>query len=86
MMKADTQALQKFMANMPTDEDELAKLQQQHRQILEENRNKVKERKKRNQRLIQHCAIFEKFFPQTADMDQEQFYEFTLNLCNRLDI
>ena len=85
-MKLDSKDLQKFMANMPTDEEELARLQKEHLQILEENRDNVKQRKKRNRRLIQHCAIFEKFFPQTAEMDQEQFYEFTLDLCNKLGV
>ena len=81
MMKADTQALQKFMANMPTDEDELAKLQAQHRKILHENLENERNRKKRNHRLCEHGAIMEEYFPQTMEMDKQQFTTFMQQLA-----
>ena len=81
MMKADTLALQKFMANMPTDEDELAKLQAQHRKILHENLENERNRKKRNHRLCEHGAIMEEYFPQTMEMGKQQFAAFMQQLA-----
>lgn len=81
MMKADTLALQKFMANMPTDEDELAKIQAQHRKILHENLENERNRKKRNHRLCEHGAIMEEYFPQTMEMDKQQFAAFMQQLA-----
>lgn len=68
--------ISRIMPNMPTDENELEAIQQQHRAIIAENREKEKQRKVRNHRLCEHGAIMEAFFPETAAMDSTQFTEF----------
>ena len=73
--------LSKIMPNMPADEDELAAVQEKHRQILAENVAKEKQRKARNHRLCEHGAIMEEFFPQTVTMNKEQFAEFMRTLA-----
>ena len=80
-MKSDTQALQKFMADMPSDPDELARVQEKHRQILHENLENERNRKKRNHRLCEHGAIMEEYFPQTMEMDKQQFAAFMQQLA-----
>ena len=80
-MKTDSQVLQKFMANMPTDEDELATVQAEHRKILHENLENERNRKKRNHRLCEHGAIMEEYFPQTIEMDKQQFAAFMQQLA-----
>ena len=80
-MKTDTQIIQKFMANMPTDEDELARVQADHRKILRENLENERNRKKRNHRLCEHGAIMEEYFPQTTEMDKQQFAAFMQHLA-----
>ena len=80
-MKTDSQVLQKFMANMPTDEDELATVQAEHRKILHENLENERNRKKRNHRLCEHGAIMEEYFPQTTEMDKQQFAAFMQQLA-----
>ncbi len=57
-MKLD---LDKLLANMPKDEDELKTVQAKHRQILSDNHEKEKQRKARNHRLCEHGAIMEGF-------------------------
>ena len=68
--------LSKIMPNMLTDADELAAVQKKHRQIIDENVAREKQRKARNHRLCEHGAIMEEFFPQTIAMNKEQFAEF----------
>jgi len=68
--------LSKIMPNQPTNQDELKQVQEKHRQIITENREKEKHRKARNHRLCEHGAIMEEIFPQTIVMDRTQFTEF----------
>ena len=69
-----------LLANMPKDEDELNTVQEKHRQILQENRDKEKARKARNHRLCERGAILEAYFPQTILMDSAQFAAFMQEL------
>ena len=80
-MKTDSQVLQKFMADMPSDPDELARIQKKHREILRENLENERNRKKRNHRLCEHGAIMEEYFPQTMVMDKQQFAAFMQQLA-----
>ena len=73
--------IDQLLANMPKDEDELKAVQEKHRQILEENRDKEKARKARNHRLCEHGAILEAYFPQTIPMDSAQFSAFMQELA-----
>ena len=73
--------LNRLLANMPEDEDELKTVQKKHRQILRENRDKEKARKARNHRLCEHGAILEAYFPQTISMDSAQFAAFMQELA-----
>lgn len=73
--------LSKIMPNQPSDENELKQVQDKHRQIIAENREKEKQRKARNHRLCEHGAIMEEFFPQTIAMDKGQFSEFMRTLA-----
>ena len=52
---------------MPTE------LQKQHQEELREKRDKLKERKSRTRRLIQHGAIAEAFVQGSEDMSPETF-------------
>lgn len=76
-----TNELAALLANLPQDEDELKTIQAEHRRILQENRDKAKERKRRNHRLCQHGAIMETYFPQTIEMDAVQFAAFMQGLA-----
>lgn len=80
MMKLTPEQLA-YMTNMPHDEDDLKQVQAQHRQIIVENREKEKQRKARNHRLIKHGAVFESIFPQTAEMDDSAYAEFVTGLA-----
>ena len=64
--------IDRLLANMPKDEDELKTVQEKHRQIPQENRDKEKARKTRNHQLCEHGAILEAYFPQTISMDSAQ--------------
>lgn len=77
-MKLD---LDKLLANMTKDEDELKTVQAKHRQILSDNREKEKQRKARNHRLCEHGAIMETYFPQTIEMDSVQLSAFMRELA-----
>ena len=68
--------IDRLLANMPKDEDDLKKVQEKHRKILTDNREKEKQRKARNHRLCEHGAILEAYFPQTISMDSAQFAVF----------
>ena len=70
-----------LIANMPKDEDELKVLQEKHRKILADNREKEKQRKARTHRLCEHGAILEAYFPQTIQMDSAQFSAFLQELA-----
>ena len=48
--------IEELLANMPKDEDELKTVQEKHRKILTDNREKEKQRKART-RLCEHGAI-----------------------------
>ena len=43
--------IDELLANMPKDEDELKTVQEKHRKILTDNREKEKQRKARTHRL-----------------------------------
>lgn len=77
-MKLD---LDELLANIPKDEDELKTVQAKHRQILNDNREKEKQRKARNHRLCEHGAIMEAYFPQTIEMDSAQLSAFMRELA-----
>ena len=70
-----------LIANMPKDEDELKVLQEKHRRILADNREKEKQRKARTHRLCEHGAIMEAYFPQTIQLDSAQFSAFMQELA-----
>ena len=72
--------IDELIANMPKDEDELKVLQEKHRRILADNREKEKQRKARTHRLCEHGAILEAYFPQTIQMDSAQFSAFMQEL------
>ena len=74
--------IDQLLANMPKDEDELKTVQEKHRQILQENRDKEKARKARTHRLCEHGAILEAYFPQTIPMDSAQFAAFMQELVS----
>lgn len=46
--------IDELLANMPKDEDELKTVQEKHRKILTDNREKEKQRKARTHRLCEH--------------------------------
>ena len=73
--------IDEMIANMPKDEDELKALQEKHRKILSDNREKEKRRKARTHRLCEHGAIMEAYFPQTVQMDSAQFSAFMQELA-----
>ena len=73
--------IDQLLANMPKDEDELKAVQEKHRRILQENRDKEKARRARNHRLCQHGAILESYFPQTIEMNEAQFAAFMQQLA-----
>lgn len=73
--------IDELIANMPKDEDELKVLQEKHRRILADNREKEKQRKARTHRLCEHGAILEAYFPQTIQMDSVQFSAFMQELA-----
>ena len=73
--------IDELIANMPKDEDELKDLQEKHRKILSDNREKEKQRKARTHRLCEHGAILEAYFPQTIQMDSYQFSAFMQELA-----
>ena len=68
--------IDELLANMPKDEDELKTVQEKHRKILTDNREKEKQRKARTHRLCEHGAILEACFPETIQMDSAQFSAF----------
>jgi len=72
--------IDELIANMPKDEDELKDLQEKHRKILSDNREKEKQRKARTHRICEHGAILEAYFPQTIQMDSAQFSAFMQEL------
>lgn len=72
--------IDELIVNMPKDEDELKVLQEKHRKILADNREKEKQRKARTHRLCEHGAILEAYFPQTIQMDSAQFSAFMQEL------
>ena len=72
--------IDELIANMPKDEDELKVLQEKHRRILADNREKEKQRKARTHRLCEHGATMEAYFPQTIQMDSAQFSAFMQEL------
>lgn len=74
--------IDKLLANMSKDEDELKTVQEKHRRILQENRDKEKARRARNHRLCQHGAILESYFPQTIEMNEAQFAAFMQQLVH----
>ena len=80
-METNSKVLLRFMANMPTGEDELATVQAEHRKILHENLENERNRKKRNHRLCEHGAIMEEYFPQTMEMNKQQFAAFMQQLA-----
>ena len=82
-MKIDIDAL---LANMPKEEDELKRVQAEHRQILQENRDEAKSRKQRTHRLCQHGAIMESYFPETIEMDEARFAGFMRELVETRDL
>ena len=73
--------IDELIANMPKDENELKVLQEKHRKILADNREKEKQRKARTHRLCEHGAILEAYFPQTIQMDSAQFSAFVQELA-----
>ena len=73
--------IDELIANMPKDEDELKVLQEKHRRILADNREKEKQRKARTHRICEHGAILEAYFPQTIQMDSAQFSAFMQELA-----
>ena len=73
--------IDELIANMPKDENELKVLQEKHRKILADNREKEKQRKARTHRLCEHGAILEAYFPQTIQMDSAQFSAFMQELA-----
>ena len=73
--------IDELIANMPKDEDELKVLQEKHRKILADNREKEKQRKARTHRLCEHGAILEAYFPQAIQMDSAQFSAFMQELA-----
>ena len=73
--------IDELIANMPKDEDELKAVQEKHRKILADNREKEKQRKARTHRLCEHGAILEAYFPQTSQMDSVQFSAFMQELA-----
>jgi len=73
--------IDELIANMPKDEDELKDVQEKHRKILADNREKEKHRKARTHRLCEHGAILEAYFPQTIQMDSYQFSAFMQELA-----
>ena len=73
--------IDELLSNMPKDPDELKTVQEKHRQILQENRDKEKARKARTHRLCEHGAILEAYFPQTIQMDSAQFSAFMQQLA-----
>ena len=77
-MKID---IDELIANMPKDEDELKTVQEKHRKILADNREKEKQRKARTHWLCEHGAILEAYFPQTIQMDSAQFSAFIQELA-----
>lgn len=73
--------IDELLANMPKDPDELKTVQEQHRKIIADNREKEKQRKSRTHRLCEHGAIMEAYFPQTIQMDSVQFSAFMQELA-----
>ena len=73
--------IDELLANMPKDEDELKTVQEKHRKILTDNREKEKQRKARTHRLREHGAIMEACFPETIQMASAQFSAFMQELA-----
>ena len=73
--------IEELLANMPKDEDELKTVQEKHRKILTDNREKEKQRKARTHRLCEHGAVLEACFPETIQMDSAQFSAFMQELA-----
>ncbi|MBQ9167052.1 MAG: DUF3847 domain-containing protein [Oscillospiraceae bacterium] len=72
--------IDELLANMPKDPDELKTVQEQHRKIIADNKEKERQRKARTHRLCEHGAIMEAIFPQTIQMDSAQFSTFMQEL------
>ena len=73
--------IDELLANMPKDPDELKTVQEQHRKIIADNKEKDRQRKARTHRLCEHGAIMEAIFPQTIQMDSAQFSAFMQELA-----
>ena len=73
--------IDELLANMPKDEDELKTVQEKHRKILTDNREKEKQRKARTHRLCEPGASLESCFPETIPMDSAQFSAFMQELA-----
>ena len=73
--------IDELLANMPQDEDELKTVQEKHRKILTDNREKEKQRKARTHRLCEHGDILEACFPETIQMGSAQFSAFMQKLA-----
>lgn len=73
--------IDELLANMPKDPDELKTVQEQHRKIIADNKEKDRQRKARAHRLCEHGAILEAYFPQTIQMDSAQFSAFMQELA-----
>ncbi len=73
--------IDELLANMPKDPDELKTVQEQHREIIADNKEKDRQRKARTHRLCEHGAILEAVFPQTIQMDSAQFSAFMQELA-----
>lgn len=63
-------------------EDEKKLIQAKHRLEQAENRNRKKERKERNHRLIVEGAILEKVLPEIKTMNLTEIEEYLLNRLN----
>ena len=73
--------IDELLANMPQDPDELKTVQEQHRKIITDNREKEKQRKARTHRLCEHGANMDACFPHTIHMDSAQFSAFMQELA-----
>lgn len=67
-----------------TEKEELKKLEQlqkKHRMQLEQNRQKLLQRKAHTRTLIQHGKLLEAYYPETTDMSLNDF-ELWLSILN----
>ena len=73
--------LPEVIPDIPKTEEALAAIQAEHQKILAENREKERRRKARTHRLIEHGALFETYFPQTAMMNKDELAAFLRELA-----